>query len=97
MNEKNDDIDEPQSEVHVELSAAENQIQKGIIFSEGNSLKQHCEVVYEPHESVLDAGTYSFDMFYEPNINVDDATRRNKNTESKSAEIITLKLNKSKN
>ncbi|MEG1239413.1 MAG: hypothetical protein RSD30_17740 [Flavobacterium sp.] len=97
MNDINEHIDEPQSDVYVELSAVEgNQKQKGIIFSKVNSLKQDCEVLYEPHESILDAGIYSFDLFYEPNITVDDADLNQKSNDNKSSNTIVLKLKKPK-
>lgn len=96
MNHSNDYTEKPQSDVYVELSAAQNQVQKGIIFSEVNSLKQDCEVLYEPHEAILDAGIYSFDLFYEPDITVDDAETNKKSIQEKSSDIIILKLKQPK-
>jgi len=73
MNHTNEHTEDPQSDVYVELyGVEENNIQKGIIFSNVNSPKQDCEVSYESHEDPLAAGIYSFDLFYEPNITVDD-------------------------
>ena len=92
MNHINDSTEKPQSDVYVELSAAQNQVQQGIIFSEVNSLKQQCEVLYEPQESILDAGIYSFDLFYEPDITVDDAETNKKSIQEKSSDKIILKL-----
>ena len=92
MNQINQNSEKPQSDVYVELSAAQNQVQQGIIFSEVNSLKQQCEVTYEPHEDILDAGIYSFDLFYEPDITVDDAETNKKSIQEKSGDKIILKL-----
>lgn len=92
MNQINQNSEKPQSDVYVELSAAQNQVQQGIIFSELNSLKQQCEVTYEPHEAILDAGIYSFDLFYEPDITVDDAETNQKSIKEKSGDKIILKL-----
>lgn len=97
MNHTKEYTEDPQSDVYVELyGAEENNIQKGIIFSNVNSLKQDCEVSYEPHEDPLAAGIYSFDMFYEPNITVDDAGSTDKNTEQISTKNTLLKLKKPK-
>lgn len=97
MNHTNEHTADPQSDVYVELSAVEeNNIQRGIIFSNVNSLKQDCEVSYEPHEDPLAAGIYSFDLFYEPNIKVDDASSTDKKTEQISTNKTLLKLNKPK-
>ncbi|RRA96505.1 hypothetical protein [Paenimyroides viscosum] len=97
MNHSNDNTEKPQSDVYVELSAVgQNQVQKGIIFSELNSLKQECEVTYEPHEAILDAGVYSFDLFYEPDITVDDAAPFQKTTDGNASNKIELKLKQSK-
>jgi len=96
MNHSNDNTEKPQSDVYVELSAAQNQVQKGTIFSELNSLKQECEVTYEPHEAILDAGVYSFDLFYEPDITVDDADPFQKTTDGNSRNKILLKLKQPK-
>lgn len=96
MNHTNEHIEDPQSDVYVELyGVEENNIQKGIIFSNVNSLKQDCEVSYEPYEDPLAAGIYSFDLFYEPNITVDSAEPEEKNLENKSTQHILLKLKKS--
>ena len=92
MNQINQNSEKPQSDVYVELSAAQNQVQQGIIFSEVNSLKQQCEVLYEPHETILNAGIYSFDLFYEPDITVDDAETNKKSIQEKSGDKIILKL-----
>ncbi len=92
MNQINQNSEKPQSDVYVELSAAQNQVQQGIIFSEVNSLKQECELLYEPHEAILDAGIYSFDLFYEPYITVDDAETNKKSIQEKSSDKIILKL-----
>lgn len=92
MNQINQNSEKPQSDVYVELSAAQNQAQQGIIFSEVNSLKQQCEVLYEPHEAILNAGIYSFDLFYEPDITVDDAETNKKSIQEKSGDKIILKL-----
>ena len=64
-----------------------------MIFSEVNSLKQQCEVLYEPYETILDAGIYSFELFYEPDITVDDAETDKKSIQEKSSDKIILKLN----
>ena len=97
MNHTNEHTADPQSDVYVELSAVEeNNIQRGIIFSNLNSLKQDCEVSYEPHEDPLAAGIYSFDLFYEPNITVDDADPNQKSIDDKSSNKIVLKLKKPK-
>lgn len=97
MNHTNEHTEDPQSDVYVELSAVEeNNIQRGIIFSNVNSLKQDCEVSYEPHEDRLAAGIYSFDLFYEPNITVDDAGSTDKKTEQISTNKTLLKLKKPK-
>jgi len=96
MNHTNEHTENPQSDVYVELSGVEeNNKQKGIIFSNVNSLKQDCEVSYEPHEDPLAAGIYSFDMFYEPNITVDDAGSADKKKEVSTKRIL-LKVNKPK-
>lgn len=96
MNNTNDPIEKPQSDVYVELSAAgQNQTQQGIIFSKGNSQKQDCEVAYEPNETILDAGIYSFDLFYEPDITVDNANNQ-QTIESSTSNKILLKLKKPK-
>lgn len=92
MNQINQNSEKPQSDVYVELFAAQNQVQQGIIFSEVNSLKQECELLYEPHEAILDAGIYSFDLFYEPDITVDDAETNKKSIQEKSGDKIILKL-----
>ena len=92
MNQINQNSEKPQSDVYVELFAAQNQVQQGIIFSEVNSLKQECELLYEPHEAILDAGIYSFDLFYEPDITVDDAETNKKSIKEKSGDKIILKL-----
>ena len=92
MNQINQNSEKPQSDVYVELSAAQNQVQPGVIFSEVNLLKQQCEVLYEPHEAILDAGIYSFDLFYEPDITVDDAETNKKSIQEKSGDKIILKL-----
>lgn len=92
MNQINQNSEKPQSDVYVELSAVQNQVQKGIIFSEVNSLKQECEVLYEPHEAILGAGIYSFDLFYEPDITFDDAETNKKSIQEKSSDKIILKL-----
>ena len=97
MNNTNDPIEKPQSDVYVELSAAgKNQLQQGIIFSKGNSQKQDCEVAYEPNETILDAGIYSFDLFYEPDITVDDANDNQQIIERSTNNKILLKLKKPK-
>lgn len=92
MNQISQNLEKPQSDVYVELFAAQNQVQQGIIFSEVNSLKQECELLYEPHEAILDAGIYSFDLFYEPDITVDDAETNKKSIQEKSGDKIILKL-----
>lgn len=97
MNHTNEHTEDPQSDVYVELyGVEENSIQKGIIFSNVNSLKQDCEVSYEPHEDPLAAGIYSFDLFYEPNITVYDAGSTDKKTEQISTKKTLLKLRKAK-
>lgn len=97
MNHTNEHTEDPQSDVYVELyGVEENNIQKGIIFSNVNSLKQDCEVSYEPHEDPLAAGIYSFDLFYEPNITVDDTGSTDKKTEQISTKNTLLKLKKPK-
>mgnify|MGYP003575199163 FL=1 len=97
MNNANDSIEKPQSDVYVELSApGQNQLQQGIIFSKGNYQKQDCEVAYEANEIILDAGIYSFDLFYEPDITVDDATDNQQTIERSTNNKILLKLKKPK-
>lgn len=97
MNHTNEHTEDPQSDVYVELyGVEENNIQKGIIFSNVNSLKQDCEVSYEPDEDPLAAGIYSFDLFYEPNITVDDAGSTDKKTEQISTNKTLFKLKKLK-
>ncbi|WCM42352.1 hypothetical protein MG290_01390 [Flavobacterium sp. CBA20B-1] len=95
MNNNSQNSEKPQSDVYVELFGLDqNKLQNGVIFSRGNSLKQDCKISYEPNENPLPPGIYSFDLFYEPDITVDDAAPNQQTTNHQASSNIILKLNK---